>query len=78
MPNNKMKDHFQFRSHLAADGEILSHHTLFLPPGSPPTPRTGEIYTPKMQHFAAFLPVFQAGRKDLTAVAQPLLKEDLR
>jgi hypothetical protein len=72
-----MKTRFQFRTRLAADREILSHQATFLPGESARPPGAGELYTPQMQHLAAFLPVFNLDRNNLT-MAHTLLKEVLR
>ena len=72
-----MKTIFHFRSRLQTCGEILAHPVTFLPVEPSRPLRTGKVYAQEMQHLAAFLPVFNFKRKNLT-VAQPLLKEDLR
>jgi len=73
----KMNTPFQFRSRLTTGGEIFAQQATILPVGPAPADDRRELYTPEMQHLAVYLPIFKIKGKK-SAVAQPMLKEDLR
>jgi hypothetical protein len=68
-----MKKPFQFRTRLAASGEIIAQPAKFLPVKPlPPSGGRGD-FAPETLDSGVFLPVFDKMRKNIT-VAQPLLK----
>jgi hypothetical protein len=72
-----MKKSVQFHPQLASGREILAETATFLPVESARRRAGQEMFLPEMRHLAGFPTIFNFNPENF-AVAQPLLKGDLR